>query len=138
MDPTTRTMKRVEIEDALEADRIFTILMGDKVARREFIETHTPSWTCSGHRYLMKVVRRGTVSTTGVLRWSWLLGVALMAPAASGRWADRRHPQPVVVQHRAPARDRSASAAEPLGGGSKASHPQGGLIPAAAEALVHR
>jgi DNA gyrase subunit B len=42
MDPTTRTMKRVEVEDALEADRIFTILMGDKVApRREFIETHS-------------------------------------------------------------------------------------------------
>ena len=42
MDPTTRTMKRVEIEDALEADRIFTILMGDKVApRREFIEAHS-------------------------------------------------------------------------------------------------
>ena len=35
-------MKRVEIEDALEADRIFTILMGDKDApRREFIETHS-------------------------------------------------------------------------------------------------
>ncbi len=42
MDPETRTMKRVEIEDAAEADRIFTILMGDKVApRREFIETHS-------------------------------------------------------------------------------------------------
>jgi DNA gyrase subunit B len=42
MDPTTRTMKRVEIEDAAEADRIFTILMGDKVApRREFIERHS-------------------------------------------------------------------------------------------------
>ncbi len=42
MDPETRMMKRVEIEDALEADRIFTILMGDKVApRREFIETHS-------------------------------------------------------------------------------------------------
>ncbi|MGC6482883.1 MAG: DNA topoisomerase (ATP-hydrolyzing) subunit B [Synechococcus sp.] len=42
MDPTTRTMKRVEIDDAIEADRIFTILMGDKVApRREFIETHS-------------------------------------------------------------------------------------------------
>ena len=42
MDPTTRTMKRVEVEDALEADRIFTILMGDKVApRREFIEAHS-------------------------------------------------------------------------------------------------
>ena len=42
MNPETRTMKRVEIEDALEADRIFNILMGDKVApRREFIETHS-------------------------------------------------------------------------------------------------
>ena len=42
MDPGTRTMKRVEIQDAAEADRIFTILMGDKVApRREFIEAHS-------------------------------------------------------------------------------------------------
>jgi DNA gyrase subunit B len=42
MDPSTRMMKRVEIEDAAEADRIFTILMGDKVApRREFIEAHS-------------------------------------------------------------------------------------------------
>ena len=42
MDPSTRMMKRVEVQDALEAERIFTILMGDKVApRREFIETHS-------------------------------------------------------------------------------------------------
>ncbi|MEA5597496.1 DNA topoisomerase (ATP-hydrolyzing) subunit B [Rivularia sp. UHCC 0363] len=42
MNPETRTLKRVEIEDAAEADRIFTILMGDRVApRREFIETHS-------------------------------------------------------------------------------------------------
>ncbi len=42
MNPQTRMMKRVEIEDAFEADRIFSILMGDKVApRREFIETHS-------------------------------------------------------------------------------------------------
>ncbi|HBP53951.1 MAG TPA: DNA topoisomerase IV subunit B, partial [Synechococcus sp. UBA8638] len=42
MDPATRLMKRVQIDDAAEADRIFTILMGDKVApRREFIETHS-------------------------------------------------------------------------------------------------
>ncbi|HEY9812569.1 MAG TPA: toprim domain-containing protein, partial [Candidatus Sericytochromatia bacterium] len=41
MNPETRTLKREEIEDAAEADRIFTVLMGDRVApRREFIETY--------------------------------------------------------------------------------------------------
>ena len=41
MDPATRTLKQVEIEDAAEADRIFTVLMGDRVGpRREFIETY--------------------------------------------------------------------------------------------------
>jgi DNA gyrase subunit B len=41
MNPQSRTLKRVEIEDAAEADRIFTVLMGDRVApRREFIETY--------------------------------------------------------------------------------------------------
>jgi DNA gyrase subunit B len=41
MNPDTRTFKRVEIEDAAEADRVFTVLMGDRVApRREFIETY--------------------------------------------------------------------------------------------------
>jgi DNA gyrase subunit B len=43
MNPETRTMKQIDIEDAAEADRIFTILMGDRVApRREFIETYGP------------------------------------------------------------------------------------------------
>ncbi|MBQ5315859.1 MAG: DNA topoisomerase (ATP-hydrolyzing) subunit B [Oscillospiraceae bacterium] len=39
MNPETRTMKRVDMEDAVKADEIFTILMGDKVLpRKEFIE----------------------------------------------------------------------------------------------------
>jgi DNA gyrase subunit B len=43
MNPESRTLKKVEIEDAAEADRIFTVLMGDRVApRREFIETYGP------------------------------------------------------------------------------------------------
>jgi DNA gyrase subunit B len=43
MNPESRTLKQVEIEDAAEADRIFTVLMGDRVApRREFIETYGP------------------------------------------------------------------------------------------------
>jgi DNA gyrase subunit B len=35
MNPETRTLKKVEIEDAAEADRIFTVLMGDRVAPAE-------------------------------------------------------------------------------------------------------
>jgi DNA gyrase subunit B len=41
MDPSRRTLKQVTIESLAEADRIFSMLMGDEVApRREFIETH--------------------------------------------------------------------------------------------------
>jgi DNA gyrase subunit B len=41
MNPETRTLKSVCIESSAEADRIFSMLMGDEVPpRREFIETH--------------------------------------------------------------------------------------------------
>jgi DNA gyrase subunit B len=41
MDPSRRTLKQVTIDSAVEADRIFSMLMGDEVApRREFIESH--------------------------------------------------------------------------------------------------
>jgi len=41
MDPTTRYMKRIILDDAFEADRTFSMLMGDETApRREYIEQH--------------------------------------------------------------------------------------------------
>ncbi|HEV8284713.1 MAG TPA: DNA topoisomerase (ATP-hydrolyzing) subunit B [Chitinophagaceae bacterium] len=41
MNPDTRTLKQVTIESAAEADRVFSMLMGDEVApRRDFIESH--------------------------------------------------------------------------------------------------
>ena len=39
MNPETRTLKKIKLEDAVQADEIFTVLMGEKVEpRKEFIE----------------------------------------------------------------------------------------------------
>ncbi len=44
MDPEKRTILRVDIEEAVEADKIFNMLMGDEVApRKRFIESHAKS-----------------------------------------------------------------------------------------------
>src|SRR5579885_2842624 len=41
MDPAHRTILKVSIEEAVEADKVFTMLMGDEVApRKRFIESH--------------------------------------------------------------------------------------------------
>ena len=41
MDPENRHLKQVTLQNAAEADRTFSVLMGENVApRREFIETH--------------------------------------------------------------------------------------------------
>ena len=44
MDPARRTILKVSIEEAIEADKVFSMLMGDEVApRKRFIESHAKS-----------------------------------------------------------------------------------------------
>ncbi|MBI2599199.1 DNA topoisomerase (ATP-hydrolyzing) subunit B [Candidatus Curtissbacteria bacterium] len=46
MDPASRIMKQVNIEDAAEADHVFSMLMGDEVPpRKRFIQTHAKNAT---------------------------------------------------------------------------------------------
>ena len=44
MNPEKRTLKRIELQDAVRADEIFTLLMGEKVEpRKEYIEQNAPN-----------------------------------------------------------------------------------------------
>ena len=46
MDPENRTLKQINIEDASETDRVFTMLMGEEVLpRKKFIQTHAQAAT---------------------------------------------------------------------------------------------
>jgi DNA gyrase subunit B len=41
MNPNNRTLLQVKIEDTIDADQVFSVLMGDQVdPRREFVETN--------------------------------------------------------------------------------------------------
>jgi DNA gyrase subunit B len=41
MNPANRTLLQVKIEDTIDADQVFSVLMGDQVdPRREFVETN--------------------------------------------------------------------------------------------------
>ena len=46
LNPKSRTLRRLTTDDAVEASRIFTLLMGDKVGpRRQLIEEHGSKMT---------------------------------------------------------------------------------------------
>jgi DNA gyrase subunit B len=46
MDPRGRTLLKVTLEDAIAADEVFAVLMGDEVQpRKEFIEAHAAEVT---------------------------------------------------------------------------------------------
>jgi hypothetical protein len=72
MDPSRRTLKQVTIDSAAEADRIFSMLMGDEVApRREFIESTCE--VCQDRRLIFcDIFYKKPVLRTGFLIYSRL------------------------------------------------------------------
>ena len=64
MDPGTRTLLQVTVDDSVEADETFDMLMGAAVPRKKFIQTHA-----RGGRPRRLASRPGDLPQHGVARW---------------------------------------------------------------------